>query len=106
MPMPAIHRDFIAACQMRKATLRNLLRDVREAEVNVRRWPELRSMQRTLAFREDQLAEFMYRNCGFVKGEPAPARKWRMPSAAESQREYAELVLSIPLGRSNVEPRA
>lgn len=106
MSMPAIHRDFIVACRLRKQTLRNLQRAVREAEENARRWPHLRSTARALAFHEDQLADFMYRNCGFPKGLPAPEKKWHLPSAAEAQRDFNDVIMSIPLGGDKSEPRA
>lgn len=103
MPMPSYHPDFIVSCQCRKNRLRSLLFAVKEAEMYARRWPTLASQQNTLDFHADALAEFMYRNCGFPKGEPAPVKRYVQPTASESMRLYNEVIMAIPLGRSSVQ---
>lgn len=91
------HRDFIVSCQLRHQALRGILRDIRDAEANLQRYPHLRGAQSILAYCEDRLADFMYRNCGFHKGAEPPVRKWHQKTREEAQQDYIATILAIPL---------
>lgn len=97
--MLSYHSDFIVSCQRRQCHLRNLLASLKHAEDNARRHPSA-SARSNVDFQADNLADFMYRNCGFPKGLPKPAKRYVPVSKEQAQHEFNAVLRSIPLPRA------